>query len=103
LADGETGFVSYQVFYLKSGGGAHRNFITLIANLTADAKAARLAVTSPGVQVKRMSGRNLRYSILTSEAFRAEEGDESRVENGELRLSPLPPELLRLDDWPEAG
>jgi hypothetical protein len=41
--------------------------------------------------------------MLTPEAFQGEEGDELRVKNGELRLSLLPHELLRLDDRSEAG
>jgi D-apionolactonase len=76
---------------------------TLIANLTADAQVARLAVAGPSVWVKRLNGGNLREAMLTPEAFRAKEGDELRAENGELRLSLLPHELLRLDDRPEAG
>jgi D-apionolactonase len=76
---------------------------TLIANLTTDAQVARLAVAGDSAWVKRLNGGNLREAMLTPESFRAKEGDKLRVENGELRLSLLPHELLRLDDRPEAG
>jgi D-apionolactonase len=75
---------------------------TLIANLTADAQAALLAGVGPRVWVKRLNGGNLREAMLVPEAFRAKEGDELRVENGELRFSLLPHELLLIDDRPKA-
>jgi D-apionolactonase len=75
----------------------------LIANLTADPQVVQIAIAGANVWMKRLNGRNLREVMLTPESFRAKEGDELRTENGQLRLSLLPHELLRLDDRPEAG
>jgi D-apionolactonase len=75
---------------------------TLIANLTADHHVARLAIAGERVWVKRLNSGNLREAILTPEAFRAKESEEVRHENGDLRFSLQPHEVLRLDDRPEA-
>ncbi len=75
---------------------------TLIANLTADHQVARLAIAGERVWVKRLNHGNLREAMLTPEAFRAKESDEISPENGNLRFSLLPHEVLRLDDRPEA-
>jgi hypothetical protein len=80
-------------------GGRRR---TMIANLTADAQVARLPFAGAIAWVKRLNSGNLREAMLTPEAFRAKGGDELRVENGELRFSLSPHEMLRVDDWPEA-
>ncbi len=74
---------------------------TLIANLTADAQVARLSIACERVWVRRLNEENLREAMLRPECFRAKECDELRTENGELRFSLLPHELLWLDDRPD--
>jgi D-apionolactonase len=71
---------------------------TLIANLTANDQVARLAINGDRVWVKRLNSENLREAMLTPEAFRAQESEEVRPVNGNLRFSLLPHEVLRLDD-----
>jgi hypothetical protein len=54
------------------------------------------------VQVKRLNGGNLREAMSAPEAFRANEGDKTLMENDELRFSLLPHELLIFDYHPGA-